>query len=121
MGIANQTTMLKGETEQISKLFERTLRRKYGSEQISDHFLSFNTICDAAQERQDAMLKLVEQKLNLIVVVGGFNSSNTTQLQTIATFHGIPSYHIDTAERIGPGNRIEHQSLTIQCVKRFLV
>lgn len=122
VGIANQTTMLKGETEQISKLFERTLRRKYGPEQISDHFLSFNTICDATQERQDAMLKLVEQKLNLIVVVGGFNSSNTTQLQTIATFHGIPSYHIDTAERIGPGNRIEHQKLysSLEVVENWL-
>lgn len=122
VGIANQTTMLKGETEQISKLFERTLIRKYGAARIDDRFLSFNTICDATQERQDAMLKLVEQKLDLIVVVGGFNSSNTTQLQTIATSHGIPSYHIDTAERIGPGNRIEHQKLysSLEVVKNWL-
>lgn len=67
------------------------------------------------------MLKLVEQKLDLIVVVGRFNSSNTTQLQTIATSYGIPSYHIDTAERIGPGNRIEYQKLysSLEVVKKW--
>jgi 4-hydroxy-3-methylbut-2-enyl diphosphate reductase len=111
VGIANQTTMLKGETEQIGKLFERTMMHKYGPTELNQHFQSFNTICDATQERQDAMLELVQDNLDLMVVIGGFNSSNTTQLQQIAFEQRIPSYHIDTVERIKPGNCIEHRQL----------
>ncbi len=111
VGIANQTTMLKTETENIGKLFEKTMMRKFGPENLNAHFLSFNTICDATQERQDAMLSLVEEKLDLMLVIGGFNSSNTTHLQEIAIDNTIPSYHIDCAERILPGNRIEHKPL----------
>jgi 4-hydroxy-3-methylbut-2-en-1-yl diphosphate reductase len=111
VGIANQTTMLKTETENIGKLFEKTMMRKFGPSNLNEHFLSFNTICDATQERQDAMLGLVEEKLDLMLVIGGFNSSNTTHLQEIAIDKTLPSYHIDSAERILPGNRIEHKPL----------
>ncbi|WP_413198777.1 4-hydroxy-3-methylbut-2-enyl diphosphate reductase [Nostoc piscinale] len=111
VGIANQTTMLKGETEQLGKLFERTMMQKYGPDQLNEHFQSFNTICDATQERQDAMLELVQHELDLMVVIGGFNSSNTTQLQQIAFEKGIPSYHIDSVERIKSGDAIQHRQL----------
>ncbi|HEY9644664.1 MAG TPA: 4-hydroxy-3-methylbut-2-enyl diphosphate reductase [Coleofasciculaceae cyanobacterium] len=111
IGIANQTTMLKGETEQIGKLFEHTMMKKYGPDQLNQRFLSFNTICDATQERQDAMFQLVDEPLDLMVVIGGYNSSNTTHLQEIATERGIPSYHIDSADRILSGNRVEHKPL----------
>ncbi len=111
IGIANQTTMLKGETEQIGKLFEHTMLQKYGPQALNDHFLSFNTICDATQERQDAMFTLVEEPLDLMVVIGGYNSSNTTHLQEIAVERRIPSYHVDSADRLGPGNQIEHKPL----------
>ncbi|BAY80107.1 hydroxymethylbutenyl pyrophosphate reductase (plasmid) [Nostoc linckia NIES-25] len=116
VGIANQTTMLKGETEQIGKLFEHTMLQKYGPTELNQHFQSFNTICDATQERQDAMLELVEDNLDLIVVIGGFNSSNTTQLQQIAIERGIPSYHIDSVKRIQSANSIEHRQSNGQLI-----
>ncbi|MBG1271482.1 4-hydroxy-3-methylbut-2-enyl diphosphate reductase [Nostoc sp. WHI] len=116
VGIANQTTMLKGETEQLGKVFEHTMLQKYGPTELNQHFQSFNTICDATQERQDAMLELVQHNLDLMVVIGGFNSSNTTQLQQIAFEQKIPSYHIDTVERIKSGNSIEHRQLNGQLI-----
>lgn len=111
LGVANQTTMLKSETEEIGKLFERTLIKKYGPTHLNEHFLSFNTICDATQERQDAMFDLVKDPLDVMVVIGGFNSSNTTHLQEIAVDRGLRSYHIDSVDRIGPGNQVAHQTL----------
>ena len=111
VGIANQTTMLKSETEQIGKLLEQTMLKKYGPTELDNHFMSFNTICDATQERQDAMFDLVEKDLSLMIVIGGFNSSNTTHLQEIAVEHNIPSYHIDSVERILDRHRLEHKPL----------
>jgi 4-hydroxy-3-methylbut-2-enyl diphosphate reductase len=111
VGVANQTTMLKSETEEIGRLFERTMLQRFGPAELHEHFVAFNTICDATQERQDAMFALVDEPLDLMVVIGGYNSSNTTHLQEIAVSRGIRSFHIDTPERIGPGNRIEHMPL----------
>jgi 4-hydroxy-3-methylbut-2-enyl diphosphate reductase len=112
VGIANQTTMLKDETEKIGKMLERTMMQKYGPTELNQHFQNFNTICDATQERQDAMLELVQENLDLMIVIGGFNSSNTTQLQQIAFDRNIPSYHIDSVECIQSINKIEHRELT---------
>jgi len=122
LGVANQTTMLKSETEEIGRMFERTMLQRFGPAELNEHFLAFNTICDATQERQDAMFALVDEPLDLMVVIGGYNSSNTTHLQEIAVSRGIRSFHIDTPERIGPGNRIEHKPLgsDLELVDPFL-
>ena len=119
LGVANQTTMLKSETEEIGRLFERTMLSKYGPTAINEHFLAFNTICDATQERQDAMFSLVDEPLDLMVVIGGYNSSNTTHLQEIAVSRGIRSFHIDTPERISADNSIEHKPLGQELIREM--
>ena len=112
IGVANQTTMLKSETEEIGRLFEKTMLKKHGPKAINEHFLAFNTICDATEERQGAMFSLVDEPLDMLVVIGGFNSSNTTHLQEIAITRGLRSFHIDTPERIGEvDNTITHMPL----------
>jgi 4-hydroxy-3-methylbut-2-enyl diphosphate reductase len=106
LGVANQT-------EEIGRMFERTMLSKYGPTDLNEHFLAYNTICDATQERQDAMFSLVDEPLDLMVVIGGFNSSNTTHLQEIAISRGIRSFHIDTPDRIDETtNSIEHKLLS---------
>ena len=122
VGIANQTTMLEGETKQIAKLFETTMLRKYGPQRLDDHFISFNTICNATQERQDAMFELIDEQLDVMVVIGGFNSSNTTHLQEIAIDKGHKSFHIDGPACIRNDNSIRHQELRggIQVTENWL-
>ncbi|WP_413677269.1 4-hydroxy-3-methylbut-2-enyl diphosphate reductase [Prochlorococcus sp. MIT 0916] len=123
IGVANQTTMLKSETEEIGKLFEKTMLKQYGPAELNEHFLAFNTICDATEERQGAMFSLVDEPLDLMVVIGGYNSSNTTHLQEIAVSRGIRSFHIDTPERIGEEtNTITHMPLEGELIteKEFL-
>jgi (E)-4-hydroxy-3-methyl-but-2-enyl pyrophosphate reductase (IPP and DMAPP forming) len=110
VGIANQTTMLKGETEQIGKLFEKTMLQRFGPQKLNDHFLSpGDTICDATQERQDAILNLVEEKLDLMLIVGGFNSSNTGHLHEIALSKEFPAYHIDDPSCIVSVDELRHK------------
>ena len=123
IGVANQTTMLKSETEEIGRLFEVTLLRKYGPTNIKEHFQAYSKVCDATQERQDAMISLVDEPLDLMVVIGGFNSSNTTHLQEIAVSRSIRSFHIDTPDRINTSqNTIEHKPLgeKLATAKNFL-
>ena len=99
MGMANQTTMLKGESLEIQNILRKAFTDRFGEAATAEHFRSFDTICGATQDRQDAMRHLLDKPLDLVLIVGGFNSSNTTHLAEIA--HGkLPYFHIESADDI---------------------
>jgi 4-hydroxy-3-methylbut-2-enyl diphosphate reductase len=120
VGLANQTTMYKKETRAIGQLLQKTMMQKYGPVEANAHYMEFDTICDATQERQDAVHELVEnaEKLGLdfILVVGGWDSSNTAHLLEIPHHAGIRSFHINRAECIGADNTIAHRTVTGEIV-----
>jgi len=114
MGLANQTTMYKKETQAIGKLFEKTMMVKYGPENVKKHFAAFDTICDATQVRQDAVLEMSEESnseeqptLDFVLVVGGWDSSNTAHLLEIPHEKGLKGYHVNEAKCIRPDNSFE--------------
>merc|ERR1719326_2655926 len=100
VGLANQTTMYKKETQAIGRMFEKTMIQAYGAENIKEHFAAFDTICDATQVRQDAITEMSESSsaadLDFILVVGGWDSSNTAHLLEIPIEkYGLPAYHVN--------------------------
>jgi 4-hydroxy-3-methylbut-2-en-1-yl diphosphate reductase len=108
IGVANQTTMLSSDSLAIAKKIERAFEDRYGKQETGKRFLSFDTICSATQDRQDAVIEMTERDLDLTIVVGGFNSSNTGHLCEIASEH-FPSYHIDDVGRIESASKIVHK------------
>ena len=110
VGIANQTTMLSGESLAIAEEIRRSMERRYGAAAIADHFRTFDTICSATQERQDAVLTLLQESLDVMVVVGGYNSSNTTHLAALVESRGVQGYHIEDASCLDAATgTIRHQ------------
>ena len=95
VGVANQTTMLSGESLAIAAEVRNSMAQRWG-EAVDAHFRTFDTICSATQERQDAVLKLIADPLDLMVVIGGYNSSNTTHLAAIC-HEKATTYHIEDA------------------------
>ncbi len=110
VGLANQTTMLSGESLAIAREVEESMRRRYGAESLPLHYRSFDTICSATQERQDAVLTLLQDPPDLMIVVGGYNSSNTTHLATLCRERGVRTYHIEDAGAVDvESGRLRHQ------------
>jgi 4-hydroxy-3-methylbut-2-en-1-yl diphosphate reductase len=110
IGVANQTTMLSGESLAIAAEFRKSLAARYGEDQIGEHFRSFDTICSATQERQDAVKELLTEPIDMMVVVGGYNSSNTCALAALSQDNGVRSLHIEDADCIAPADgTIRHQ------------
>src|SRR5207247_10936706 len=101
VGVANQTTMLSGESLAIAAELRKSMARRYGEAALPEHFRTFDTICSATQDRQDAVLRLIAEPLDLMVVIGGYNSSHKTHLGAICQ-EKVPTYHIRDAACIAP-------------------
>jgi 4-hydroxy-3-methylbut-2-enyl diphosphate reductase len=112
VGLANQTTMLSSESLEIAGLIRDAIVHRHGADSLSERFRSFDTICSATQDRQDAVQKLVASGVNLMIVIGGYNSSNTTHLNEISVA-AVPSYHIADAGCLVDAKTIRHKPLDI--------
>ena len=110
IGVANQTTMLRGETEDVQRRLKRAMEQKFGMENISKHFRFFDTICGATQDRQDALEKLLSEPLDLLLVIGGYNSSNTSHLAEMGEAK-LPTFFIKNAAKIVSEDAIQHYNL----------
>jgi 4-hydroxy-3-methylbut-2-enyl diphosphate reductase len=107
VGVANQTTMLRGETEEVQKRFQRAMQQKHGSDKVAEHFRFFDTICGATQDRQDALEKMLREPIDLLIVVGGYNSSNTSHLAEMGE-KVLPTYFIKNAAMMQSPALIRH-------------
>jgi len=107
VGVANQTTMLRGETEEVQRRIRAAMERRYGVGAIGEHFRVFDTICGATQDRQDALSKLLQQPMDLLIVVGGYNSSNTSHLAEMGE-KVLPTYFIKNAAKMASARKIRH-------------
>jgi 4-hydroxy-3-methylbut-2-en-1-yl diphosphate reductase len=108
VGVANQTTMLMSETLAVGEELRKAMVERYGEENLEKHFELFDTICSATQDRQDALFELFENPLDVAVIIGGYNSSNTNNLAIIAADRIPRSYHIASGDCIS-GDAIRHK------------
>jgi 4-hydroxy-3-methylbut-2-enyl diphosphate reductase len=108
VGVVNQTTMLASETQGIADFFKSVMIRKYGEENIADHFADTrDTLCYATNDNQQATYGLLEEEADLAIVVGGFNSSNTSHLVELCE-QKLPTYFISSDEEIISDKMIRH-------------
>jgi len=107
VGVANQTTMLRGETEEVQRRLRAVMERKHGGAKLTEHFRFFDTICGATQDRQDALQKLLAEPLALLIVIGGYNSSNTSHLAEMGE-KILPTYFIKNAAKMESVALIRH-------------
>ena len=107
VGVANQTTMLRGETEEVQRRLRAAMETKFGAAELDKHFRFFDTICGATQDRQDALQKLLADPLDLLLVIGGYNSSNTSHLAEMGEAK-LPTFFIKNAAKMVSDKSIQH-------------
>jgi 4-hydroxy-3-methylbut-2-enyl diphosphate reductase len=111
IGVANQTTMLARESLAIGELVGKSMARAMGEDYARENFRTFDTICSATQERQDAVVELLRERLDVMVVVGGYNSSNTISLAALCS-ESVRTFHVEDAHDIDPESGvIRHRPL----------
>ncbi len=108
IGLANQTTMLSSESLDIAARLREAMVRRWGEEGLAGRYRSFDTICSATQDRQDAVIALVKEGVDLLIIIGGYNSSNTNHLASIGSL-SVPTYHIDASGCILGPDAIRHK------------
>jgi 4-hydroxy-3-methylbut-2-enyl diphosphate reductase len=109
IGLANQTTMLMSESLEIGEMIRAAMRDRYDDAALPDHYQAFDTICSATQDRQDAVLALLrERTVDLMIVIGGYNSSNTANLARMCQA-SRPTYHIADPECLVSPREIRHR------------
>ncbi len=109
IGLANQTTMLMSESLEIGEMLRSAMLARYGAAAIETFFQAFDTICSATQDRQDAVVALLkEQPVDLMIVIGGYNSSNTCNLARICAA-SKPTFHIADPECLVSVDEIRHR------------
>jgi 4-hydroxy-3-methylbut-2-enyl diphosphate reductase len=113
IGCANQTTMLMSESLAIGEMIRGAMRDRYGDQELATRFRAFDTICSATQERQDAVVALLDgHQLDLVVVVGGYNSSNTCNLARICA-ERVPTFHIADPSCLSETGEIRHRPIGV--------
>ena len=107
VGVANQTTMMRGETEEVQRRILAAVRERDGEDGVKKNYRFFDTICGATQERQDALGDMLRGKMDLLLVVGGYNSSNTSHLAEMGEAM-LPTYFIRNASKLVSREQIVH-------------
>jgi 4-hydroxy-3-methylbut-2-enyl diphosphate reductase len=111
VGVVNQTTMLATETQAIADLMRKTMIEKYGEENINEHFAdTSDTLCYATYDNQRATLGLIESHADFAIVVGGYNSSNTSHIVELCE-EKLPVYFISGADKIVSDSIIKHYDI----------
>ncbi len=110
VGVANQTTMLRGETEEVQRRINAAIRDRDTGEEAGRNFRFFDTICGATQERQDALREMLAEKMDFLLVIGGYNSSNTSHLAEMGE-ERMPTYFVRNASRLESTKQIVHYDL----------
>lgn len=108
IGLANQTTMLSTESMEIAEMLKASIMLRHGDEPLADHYRSFETICSATQQRQDAVAEMLAEGVDVLVVIGGFNSSNTAHLVEIG-LSKTPTFHVQTTDDFISKRWIRHK------------